>query len=161
VTKPADDHSWGSTAFLLAQVGAYAAEAFRARVSRLELTPAQAGLLRMLARIPGRSQRAYATYLGMPPSRFVMMVDALEDRGVLERRRGTDDRRANELHLTPTGHRLMRELGAVARSHESDLLAALKPSEQRGLRELLVRVAEAQGLTPGAHPGYRTKPHTE
>jgi len=37
------------------------------------------------------------------------------------------------------------------------LLAALSEEEQRHLAELLLRVAEQQGLAKGVHPGYRGK----
>ncbi len=68
-------------AFLLAQLGAHAAGRFAERIAGLDLTPAQAGLLRLVARTPGRSQRELAGDLGMPPSRFVPFADKLEDAG--------------------------------------------------------------------------------
>lgn len=149
------DRAWGSNAFLLAQLGAHAAAAFRDRVAALDLTPAQAGLLRMVAITPGLSQQAYANRLGVPPSRFVAMVDTMEERGLIERRRGQSDRRSYALHVTHEGKEFMRRLGAVGRSHEDDIFAALTESERAALRALLVRIAAQQGLTPGAHPGYR------
>src|SRR5262245_13703773 len=53
-----------SAAFLLAQLGAHAAQQFAHRITDLDLTPAQAGLLRTLAHTPGRSQRQLADTLG-------------------------------------------------------------------------------------------------
>lgn len=156
--KTTEDRAWGGVAFLLAQVGAYAASAFAERVSEVGLTPPQAGLLRLVAMRPGQAQRAYAAYLRMPPSRFVSMVDALEERGIVERRRAASDRRANELHLTDAGNALMRQLAAVGRAHEDAMCAALDPEERRSLRAWLVRIAADRGLTPGAHPGYRRRP---
>ncbi len=141
--------------FLLAQVGGHAARRFAARVSTLDLTPPQAGLLRAIARRPGQTQQSYAAHLGVPPSRFVTLVDSLERRGVIERRRSLDDRRAYGLHLTSDGDALMRDIGRVARAHEDDLCEGLSSSERDTLRELLARIAGAQGLTPGVHPGYR------
>jgi DNA-binding MarR family transcriptional regulator len=145
----------GGVAFLLAQIGAHATERFAARVAALDLTPPQAGLLRAVAGQPGRSQQAVAEQLGIQPSRFVALVDDLERRGVLERRRNENDRRLYALHLTDTGERLMRDLGQVGLAHENDICSALSASERTTLRELLQRVADQQGLTPGVHPGYR------
>jgi DNA-binding MarR family transcriptional regulator len=141
--------------FLLAQVGGHAARRFAARVSTLDLTPPQAGLLRAIARQPGQTQQSYAAHLGVPPSRFVTLVDSLEGRGSIERRRRPDDRRAYGLHLTADGEALMRDIGRVSRAHEDDLCQGLTDSERNTLRELLARIADAQGLTPGVHPGYR------
>ncbi|GAB3843201.1 MarR family winged helix-turn-helix transcriptional regulator [Dactylosporangium cerinum] len=147
--------SSGGVAFLLAQLGAHAAALFAERIARLDLTPAQAGLLRMIAVTPGLSQQAYAKRLGTPPSRFVILVDAMQDRGLIERRPGQPDRRSYALHLTEAGQHLLRQLGAVGKAHDDDLCAALTLEERVTLRELLTRVAQQQNLTAGVHPGYR------
>jgi DNA-binding MarR family transcriptional regulator len=143
-------------AFLLAQLGAHAARRFADRIAVLDLTPPQAGLLRAVARAPGQSQQALAAHLGTPPTRLVALVDGLEERGVLERRRNPADRRLHALHLTGAGEKLLGEIGRVAATHDAATLAALEPGEREVLRGLLARVAAEQGLTEGVHPGYRT-----
>src|ERR1700759_5437185 len=79
--KPA--HARTGSAFLLAQLGAHAAARFADRIASLDLTPAQAGLLRLIAREPGQSQQAIAGQLGTPASRLVLLVDELEGRGLI------------------------------------------------------------------------------
>lgn len=143
-------------AFLLAQLGAHAARLFAERVGDVGLTPAQAGLLRMLAGAPGRSQRQLADDLGMPPSRFVPFADELEERGLIERRKNPDDRRLHALHLTDQGRKLLGELRTVGMAHEQQVCRALSPEEHQQLIALLKRVAQDQELTPGVHPGYRS-----
>jgi DNA-binding MarR family transcriptional regulator len=145
-------------AFLLTQLGTHAALRFGERVAALDLTPPQAGLIRAVAHEGGRSQQALAAQLGTPATRLVALVDALEERGVLERRRNPDDRRLYAVHLTPAGEALCDDLGRVAAEHEDALLAALTPAERGALAGLLGRVAAAEGLTPGVHPGYRHLP---
>ncbi|MFC1426501.1 MarR family winged helix-turn-helix transcriptional regulator [Streptacidiphilus sp. N1-12] len=146
----------GGAAFLLAQLGAHAATAFAERISAIGLTPPQAGLLRLLATEPGRSQRELADRLGMPPSRFVPFADELEGRGLIERRRNAGDRRLYALHLTEQGTALLGELQQAGRAHEEQICRGLSPEEHRQLTALLRQVAEEQGLTPGVHPGFRT-----
>ena len=124
----------------------------------LDLTPPQAGLLRMLTQVPGQGQQTYAQRLGMPPSRFVTLVDTLEQRGLVERRRGEPDRRAYALHLTDDGQQLKRRLDAIGKAHEDDLCAVLTTVEHATLRGLLARMAQQQNLTPRVHPGYRQRP---
>jgi DNA-binding MarR family transcriptional regulator len=143
-------------AFLLAQIGAHAAARFTERILELDLTPAQAGLLRLIARTPGQSQQAVAGQLGTPPSRLVRLLDGLEQRGLIERRRNPDDRRHHALYLTDQGGGLMRDLGRIAAAHEDATCVALSPAERDTLRSLLARIADQQGLTPGVHPGYRS-----
>jgi DNA-binding MarR family transcriptional regulator len=153
--KRADSGRDGA-AFLLAQLGAAAAGLFAQRIAELDLTPPQAGLLRLLARTPGRSQRELADELGMPPSRFVPFADGLEERGLIERRRNADDRRLYALHLTDQGTAMLAKLRVAATEHEEQVCRGLSAEERRQLVGLLRRIAEEQGLKPGVHPGYRS-----
>src|SRR5579884_448282 len=139
-------------AFLLAQLGAHAAARYGERIAQLDLTQAQSGLLWAISREPGRSQQALAAELGMPPTRLVALLDALEERGAIERRRNPADRRHHAVYLTDSGRKLMSELADAALAHERGITAALDPHEQQQLRTLLARIADQQGLTPGVHP---------
>lgn len=143
------------SAFLLAQLGAHAAGRFAARVAELGLSPADVGLLRMIAVRPGRSQQSLAADLGVVPSRVTALIDPLDRAGLVERRRSTGDRRNYELHLTAGGARTMEEIKRIAFAHEADLTSALDPGQREQLLALLQLVAADQGLTPGVHPGYR------
>lgn len=144
------------SAFLLTQLGTQAASAFAERIARLDLTPPQTGLLRVVALDPGRSQQALAGQLGTPPTRLVALVDGLEERGLLERRRNPQDRRLHAVHLGPAGETLMAQIRTVAREHDDAVLAALDADERAQLRRLLGKLAAAHGLAEGVHPGYRT-----
>lgn len=146
----------GSAAFLLAQVGAYAARKFDERLGELELSPPQVGLLRAIAMQPGRSQQALAEQLGTPATRLVALVDGLERRGAIERRRNPDDRRLHAVYLTEQGQELMRSVGRVAMAHGADLTSALDDSERAQLQRLLLRIAEDKKLAAGVHPGFRS-----
>jgi DNA-binding MarR family transcriptional regulator len=143
-------------AFLLAQLGHHAATLFAEQVASIELTPPHAGILRAIAAEPGRSQQALSAQLGMLPSRVVVYVDELEERGYVERRRNPDDRRLHALYLTAAGKRLMRKLSELAHQHELQFASTLEPEQYSTLRGLLATVAQQQGLMPHVHPGYRT-----
>lgn len=145
-----------ANAFLLSQVGAHAAALFARRVADLDLTPPQAGVMRLVALQPGRSQRALADQLGVAPSRIVSLVDDLEARGLLERRRSASDRRHHALLLTDAGTRMLAEIRELGLEHEDELTTALDDDERQILMELLQRVADQQGLEPGVHPSYRS-----
>lgn len=142
-------------AFLLTQLGTHAAARFAERIAELDLTPPQTGLLRAVAVVPGRSQQALARHLGTPPSRLVALVDGLDERGLIERRRNPDDRRLHALYLTDAGHDLLKRIAEVGRAHEDEICAALRADERDTLTDLLSRIAADHGLTPGVHPGYK------
>src|ERR1700731_770920 len=102
---PPSQQSRTGNAFLLAQLGAHATTLFAERIAALDLTPPQAGFLRLVATEPGSSQQAIAGRLGIAPSRLVPIVDGLEQRGLIERRRDPDDRRNHALYLTADARR--------------------------------------------------------
>jgi DNA-binding MarR family transcriptional regulator len=147
-----------SPAFLLSQIGAHAASRFAERLRELELTPAHAGMLRILAATPGITQQALAAALGALPSRLVALVDELEAKGLLERQSDDEDRRRYSLRLTERGVAALQSIGRIAREHQQKLLAALSEEERKQLAGLLQRVANEQGLAKGVHPGYAGPP---
>src|SRR5215472_17340930 len=141
-------------AFLLAQVGAHAASRFAERLRPIGLSPAHAGILRILDASPAITQQALAGALGSPPSRLVALLDELEATGLVERQANDTDRRRYALCLTAKGKSLLHTIGSLAREHQDTLLAALSQDERQQLTALLLRIAEHQGLRKGVHPGY-------
>jgi DNA-binding MarR family transcriptional regulator len=142
-------------AFLLSQVGAHAAAGFADRLAPLNLTPPHAGILRVIAQADGLSQQALGEKLGMFPSRLVLILDQLEERGLVERRDNPADRRSYALNLTRAGREALEQIGRIGREHQDALCAALDDSERAQLADFLRRIAAQQQLTPGIHPGYR------
>lgn len=132
---------------------------FADRVSEAGVTPPQAGLLRAVAAEPGRTQQAVSVQLGLLPSRLVALVDDLEARGWLERRRDPDDRRNYALYVTDSGRAVLQDIGRAALAHGEDFLAPLSKAERATLSDLLTRLAEHHQLAPDVHPGYRAMGH--
>jgi DNA-binding MarR family transcriptional regulator len=157
-SRPSDEASptrrADSPAFLVAQVGAHAAAKFAERLSAINLSPPHAGILRFVNTSGGISQQALAMNLHILPSRLVVLIDELEERGLVERRADPADRRSYALHLTDTGRDAMKAIGRLARDHQDALLASLSTEERDRLASLLLRVADQQGLRPGVHPGF-------
>lgn len=144
-----------SISFLLAQVGAHAAEEFAKVLIPLKLTPCDAGILRFLSRSPGISQRELAQKLNMHASRLVAVIDALEARGIVAREANAQDRRIYSLRLTDAGGEMLRAVGQVARTHNEAICSGLNAEERAELASLLERIAARQELSPDVHPGYK------
>ncbi len=128
---------------------------FADRVTEAGVTPPQAGLLRVVAAEPGRTQQAVSAQLGLLPSRLVTLVDELEGRGLIERRRDPHDRRNSALYVTEAGKAILQDIGRVAQAHGEDFLAPLNKAERATLSDLLSRLASHHGLASDVHPGYR------
>jgi DNA-binding MarR family transcriptional regulator len=155
MTESAREKPRMSTAFLLSQVGARAAQLFGELLAPLKFTPPDAGILRLLARSPGISQQELARRLDMHASRLVAVIDALEQRGLVAREMNADDRRLYSLQVTEKGREALGAIGAVARAQDEQICAGLSAEERGQLAELLRKIAEREGLAPGIHPGYR------
>ena len=149
--RPGDHQE--AIAFLLSQVGIHSARLWGKALAPLDLDARQVAMLRHVREAEGQSQQAIAAALHIPGSRMVALVDDLERRGLLERRRNPTDRRARALYLTAAGQEALAKIWALSAEHEARLSAGLEPSERQELGRLLRRVAAEQGLLPGVHPG--------
>jgi DNA-binding MarR family transcriptional regulator len=137
--------------FLLSSLGYAVSRRFHRLLAPLELEPREFALLRAVCVAEGQSQQAIGERLQIPPSRMVAFVDALERRGLLERRPNPNDRRARELHLTEDGHALLSRAFVLAAELERELCAELSGEQREQLLELLERVGERVGVDAGAH----------
>jgi DNA-binding MarR family transcriptional regulator len=104
------------------------------------LSPGRVGLLIFVDANPGVTQSRLAEAAGRDRSTMVGVLDHLEARGLVERRRG-EDRRTNGLWLTRGGRALLaRALRSIAR-HEARIAARLSAAERRQLLDLLGRIS--------------------
>ena len=139
-------------AFLLVQLGTAVGRQFGERLAPLGVEPRHVGMLTRLAANEGRSQQAIGELIGLNPTQMVFLVDELEDRGFVERRRNPADRRSYGLFLTGAGRDMLTKVREVARAHQADLGSALSRPEREQLTSLLRKLAAAQGLTEQSLP---------
>jgi MarR family transcriptional regulator, organic hydroperoxide resistance regulator len=103
---------------------------------------AQSRLLRVLARDGALPAGQLATRLGISAASGTQMLDGLESRGLLERRRSENDRRSVTIELTAAG----RERAVQAREQHRRLfesaLAGLEPDQLEAGVDVLERCAE-------------------
>ena len=66
---------------------------------------------------------------------------AVEERGLIVRKRDPDDRRRHLVSLTPTGKEALGELRAILKQVEKEFFAPLDANERRTLHELLLQLA--------------------
>jgi DNA-binding MarR family transcriptional regulator len=144
-----------TTAFLLVQLGAHAADRFGERVAPLRISPRQAGILRLVGSTPACNQQDLARRLGVLPSQMVFLIDELSEKKLVERQRSTQDRRVSFVRLTNKGERVLEKLSRVAHEHGQKFCSSLTAKELRTLQFLCRKLADTHGLTPGVHPGYR------
>ena len=106
-----------------------------------ELSPGRAGILMLVDANPGVTQGRLAEAVGLDRSTMVGVIDALEDGGLLERRRG-EDRRTNGLWLTRSGRSLLARVKRRIELHEKQVAASLSAAERSQLLALLEKLTD-------------------
>ena len=149
------DGAPSNVAFLLSQVGAFASQNFVKRLAELDLQPPLFRVMNAIDAAEGLSQQAIGDAIQAPPSRMVAIVDELERRALVERRRQPDDRRAHALHLTAKGRQLLGRGRRIAAVHEKELTKGMSKAERERLVSLLQIIVAEQEIGPGVHPALR------
>jgi DNA-binding MarR family transcriptional regulator len=93
------------------------------------------------------TQQQLGEALSLDPSNVVGLLNELEERGLIERRRDPADRRRHIVSLSAAGANSLETSDSEFRYIEDDLLKALTPDERSQLYNLLVRAVG--GVMPG------------
>ena len=114
---------------------------FLKHLGPLDLKVVEYSILVLVASNPQVNQRQLGETLDISAPNMAVTLDRLVERGWVERVRGTRDRRAMHIHLTPSGHDLVRRAEKIAQTMENHTLRVLSPAEKALLIELLMKVA--------------------
>ncbi|MET8876112.1 MarR family transcriptional regulator [Nocardia sp. NPDC004604] len=157
MTLPLFDH----VVCLIGKLDFHLQDRFTELLAPLGLHPRQFGMLSLLIDRDGLAQHQLAEPLDVHRTVMVGLVDDLEQRGLVERRRHPVDRRAHAVHLLPAGRELYAQAEAVLNKFEAELLGGLAPDEAKVFGELLQRVSTAAGLRDITHPDLQTTTSTK
>jgi DNA-binding MarR family transcriptional regulator len=119
-------------------------------LSEIGLRPAQFSVLAVIDANPGVLQSRACAKLGIQKANFVPLLDGLQRRGLL--RRVARDGRANGLHLTDAGRRLLVRARRIIDRHEQRVCASMTAPERKRLMTALKRIAGLDGVSAREGP---------
>jgi DNA-binding MarR family transcriptional regulator len=135
-----------SIAFLISRIHARMHREFAAALAPLDLMPAQYGALTALQSLGPVSQVRLARCLGVSGAHVVQIVDDLEHRGLLERRRQTTDRRNQHLYLREGVDDVLEQATELGSRLADQRLEALSLRQRKRLLALLRQVVTATAV---------------
>ena len=115
-------------------------DVFLQRMAPYKLRPVDFSVASMIVHNPGITSRQLCSTLGILPPNLVGMINALEKRGLIDKRAHPSDGRANGLHASAEGIALLQQAQAAALALEDEVASNLTASERKTLLRLLKKV---------------------
>jgi MarR family transcriptional regulator, lower aerobic nicotinate degradation pathway regulator len=131
-----------SPLFLLKRLGFAAKDRTLKAYESIDLHPYHYAILVVLDEGSPETQGSIADSLGYDRGQLVGLIDELEERGLVERRRDPNDRRRHLVRLTPEGKKALRRVRALSAEIEDEFLSPLGEKERSTLHGLLLQLAE-------------------
>jgi DNA-binding MarR family transcriptional regulator len=132
-----------SVGFLITRVHFRLHRDFATALAPVGIEPRHVGCLTALASDGPIPQAELARILGVSGASVVQMVDDMERRGLVERRRLATDRRTQLLHLLPEAEGVAPRARALSTEILDEYLAPLSARERTRLTDYLVRFVTA------------------
>ena len=138
--------------FLLRRAHQISAAVFEDECSSVGLTPAQFGVMTVLASAPGLDQSSLARALGFDKVTVLRVLRGLEERGLLLRTAALKSKRNMAVVLSSDGEKLLKLAATPAERAYERLMAPLSPEQQTQLILLLMELT--QGLEDRARAAF-------
>ncbi len=114
-------------------------ELAKRRLNPIGLTVQMCGVMNLLGEGPV-SQQELGEQLGIDRTTVVELIDDLEKKGVVERRRNPADRRSYALHLTAKGRIIQKRATKAFDASVDEFFGPLTAAERKALADMLTRV---------------------
>lgn len=104
--------------------------------------------LEVLVKNEGCLQQELGATLMVDPNNCVLLLNELDERGYVERRRDPKDRRRHIVAITAAGQKALAKAEAKLEALEGEVLVNLDAPEREQLRDLLARAMDGQDGGP-------------
>lgn len=111
-------------------------------VGSMDIRPSQFAALTIIGSNPGLSQTTLAATMGIDRSGAVILIDALEAKGLATRAPSPVDRRTYAIVLTEQGKATLAKLKDLVMEHDRRVTSCLSPEERTQLNSMLLRICQ-------------------
>lgn len=126
-------------------------QSFAKKLAAKDVTVAEWVILReMFAQKEIISPSVVAESTGLTRGAVSKLIDRLLQKGLIARAESTEDRRFQEIQLTPNAKKLVPKLASIADGNDEDFFSVLSESERKSLMNTLCKLAEHHSLS--THP---------
>ena len=115
----------------------------------MSLRPVEYSLLMLLSANASLTPKQLGAALALSGPLLTLLLDRMQERGLIERVRNAADRRSQLVQLTPAGSTFVAALAERTPVMEADLHGSLSAAERAMLIELLDKVANHAADAPG------------
>jgi DNA-binding MarR family transcriptional regulator len=115
---------------------------FHERMDELDLRTVDFSVLSLLHANPNITQKRLSNAINVSPPNLAILLDRLENRGLLLRQRNPLDKRSQTLILTAEGTRLAAQAEQTVTTLEAEATSALSDAERTQLLKLLQKIFE-------------------
>ena len=133
---------WSRPGYLIRRMHQIHHALFFEECKEFNITPVQYGLLTALKCSPDLDQHSLGLELGIDRTNAADVLVRLEKRGLVERRRSTEDKRMVLARLTAEGERVTGEMEAAMQRAQDRLLEPLLPQERNAFVTMLIRLID-------------------
>ncbi|MFZ0090628.1 MAG: MarR family transcriptional regulator [Solirubrobacteraceae bacterium] len=138
--------------FLLKQAFALMDEATERELTQLNVNGREFAVLTLVDAEGAASQQRLAARIGVDRTTMVALIDALEEKRLVSRRRDPRDRRAYIVEATPTGRKTLQRALKAVKLAEQQALAPLTAAESAAFKQALQRLAQAPPTQEAKRP---------
>ena len=103
----------------------------------VRVTPAQAGILFLLAEKDGRTMSELSRILSIDNSTLTGLVDRLEKAGLARRDASPNDRRASHVYISPEGVQEMKKARSIVGRVNREITDGFTPEELASFKKIL------------------------
>jgi DNA-binding MarR family transcriptional regulator len=130
--------------FLLKRSSGLVERAIETELARFSITGREFGVLTLIDAEGPASQQRLGDRIGVDRTTMVALIDALEEKRLVHRRRDPSDRRAYQLETTSSGRKTLRDALKAVELGEQQALASLSNTESAAFKQALQRLTQTQ-----------------